>query len=75
MSLSNRYDYDLNPSGRVLSIYDSSDDTFGSCTKVFIEGKDNLISNEIVLNTGDGHGVFYTPIDEWVSPMMSWAKK
>jgi len=73
--LSNRYDYDLNPSGRVLSIYDSSDDRFGSCSEVFTEGKDNLKSNEIVLNTGDGHGVFYTPIAEWVVPMMSWAKK
>jgi hypothetical protein len=73
--LSNRYDYDLNPSGRVLSIYDSSDDTFGSCSRVFAEGKGNLETNEIVLNTGDGHGVFYTPIDEWVAPMMSWAKK
>ncbi len=73
--LSNRYNYDLNPSGRVLSIYDSSDDTFGSCSEVFSEGKDNLFTNEIILDTGDGHGVFYTPINEWVMPIMSWAKK
>lgn len=73
--LSNRYPYDLNPSGRVLSIYDSSDDTFGSCSQVFSEGQNNLVSDEIVLNTGEGHGVFYTPIDEWVIPMMTWAKK
>ena len=71
--LSNRYDYDLNPSGRVLSIYDISDDTFGSCSGVFEEGNINLVTNEIVLDTGKGHGVFYTPITEWVKPMMSWA--
>ena len=73
--LSNKYDYDLNPSGRVLSIYDSSDDTFGSCSRIFAEGKDKLITNEIVLNSGDGHGVFYSPINEWVDPILSWVKQ
>ena len=67
--------YNLTPTGRVLSIYDSNDDMFGSCSNIFSAGKDNLHSNEIVLNIGDGHGVFYQPMAEWIDPMINWAKK
>ena len=66
---------DLSPTGRVLSIYDSYDDTFESCAEIFSAGEEDLISKEIVLNIGDGHGVFYTPVDEWVLPLISWAKQ
>jgi predicted esterase len=64
----------LNPSGRVLSIFDSNDDSFESCSEIFSEGKDNLYSREIILNTGDGHGAFYSAMPEWVTPMIEWAK-
>lgn len=67
--------FNLNPSGRLLSIFDSNDDSFESCSEIFSEGKDNLQAREIVLNVGDGHGVFYTPMAEWINPMIAWAKK
>jgi hypothetical protein len=66
---------DLSPSGRVLSIYDSDDDKFESCAEIFSSGDKDLVSKEIVLDIGDGHGVFYNPIDEWVKPLVSWSKQ
>jgi hypothetical protein len=65
----------LNPVGKVLSIYDSNDDKFESCSKIFAAGDESLKSNELVLSIGDGHGVFYQPMDEWVQPMLKWAKQ
>ena len=65
----------LSPSGRVLSIYDSDDDKFESCAEIFSTGGEGLVSKEIVLDIGDGHGVFYSPIDEWVKPLISWSKQ
>jgi len=67
--------YDLKLSGRILSIYDKNDDSFGSCDELFATGKDDVVSNEIVLTIGDGHGVFYSPRDEWVDPLIEWAKQ
>jgi hypothetical protein len=65
---------DLSPVGRVLSIYDSNDDKFESCSEIFATASEGLEANEIVLNIGDGHGVFYRPLDDWVQPMVKWAK-
>jgi len=69
------YKFNLAPSGRVLSIYDSNDAKFNSCSEIFTEGSTNLQTKEIVLNIGDGHGVFYAPLTEWVTPMVAWVKK
>lgn len=60
----------LNPVGKVLSIYDSNDDKFESCAEIFASVEDGLTSSELVLNVGDGHGVFYQPMSEWVQPML-----
>jgi len=67
--------FNLNLSGKVLSILDSNDDRFESCSEIYSEGKDNLHSREIILNIGDGHGVFYTPMTEWLTPLIAWAKQ
>ena len=72
---SNIENFNLRPSGRVLSIFDENDDSFESCSEIFSEGKNNLHAREIILNTGDGHGAFYTPITEWVNPLIKWAQK
>jgi len=67
--------YDLHLNGRILSIYDKNDDRFGSCDELFTVGDESLVSNEIVLTTGKGHGVFYMPRDEWIEPLVDWAKQ
>ena len=42
---------------------------------LFATGKDNVVTNEIVLTIGKGHGVFYSPRDEWIDPVVEWAKQ
>ena len=67
--------YDIQLSGRILSIYDKNDDSFGSCNTLFATGSDNVVNNEIVLTIGKGHGVFYSPRNEWIEPVVEWAKQ
>lgn len=63
--------------GNVLSIYDSSDETAGSCQELFSfsEGKGISQYEEIVLNVGTGHGILYQPLDDWIIPSIQWAGK
>ena len=62
-------------SGRILSIYDSLDDKFGSC-----EGRlpKDLNFKEIALNSGQGHKLFRLADDAsmnlWKVPLENWAK-
>ncbi len=64
--------------GKVLSIYDSADYQYGgSCEEVFMlsEGNKGLSRyDEIVLNIGTGHGILYKPLDEWITPVIQWAR-
>jgi hypothetical protein len=62
--------------GNVLSIYESSDETAGSCQELFSfsEGKGLSRHREIVLNTGKGHGFLFKPLDEWIVPTIDWAE-
>ena len=66
----------VNLAGNVLSIYDSSDDYAGSCRDLFAfsEGKGLSKHAEIVLDIGTGHGILYQPLDEWVLPVVRWAR-
>ena len=69
-SKGDRYGVDL----KVRDIYDSNDDKFGSCAKIFSSGNEDLESRELVLEVGDGHGVFYKPLDVWVQPAINWSR-
>ncbi len=68
----NKFDLDLK--GRVLSIVDYNDDIFSSCEDMFNSSSGELQHKEIILQVGSGHGVFYTPNDKWIKPMMEWIK-
>jgi len=57
--------------GRFLSIYDSSDEWFGTCQEAF-ELADDLQAKEIVLKTGEGHGLFLDADPAWVDPVIKW---
>ena len=61
-----------NLSGRVLSIYDASDELAGSCQRAFDMSTQPLTYHEIELQTGQGHGAFYRPIPEWIDPVVKW---
>jgi hypothetical protein len=60
--------------GNVLSIYDYGDQLAGSCQELFTlsTGKGLARHAEIVLHVGIGHGILYTPMDEWVLPTIQW---
>jgi hypothetical protein len=64
--------------GRVLSVYDSADYQYGgSCEELFAlsESNEGLSKHdEIVLETGTGHGILYKPLDEWIAPVVQWAR-
>ena len=62
--------------GNVLSIFDKTDEFAGSCQKLFSfsGGKGLSKSAEVVLDIGLGHGMLYQPLDEWMLPVVQWAK-
>jgi hypothetical protein len=62
--------------GNVLSIYDSADTVASSCQEFFSSsvGKGLARHNEIVLHLGTGHGVLYKALDDWILPVVDWAK-
>ena len=61
--------------GRVLSIYDNSDEYAGSCRDLLDYSRDKGLTadQEIELHTGLRHGILYQPLDEWVLPSVEWA--
>jgi len=62
--------------GRVLSIYDQSDEIAGSCRDLFerCRGAGLARHDEIELHVGGGHGILYRPLDEWLEPTVAWAR-
>ena len=62
--------------GRILSIYDSGDEKFGSCSGV-INNSDRVRFEEYELDSGKGHKLFRIPkekfIEQWRDPLVGWA--
>ncbi len=60
--------------GNILSVYDYKDTTgAGSCQK-FVDGSTGVNRyKEIVVKLGNGHGLLYRPLKEWVDPAVEWA--
>jgi len=72
------YDYSLDMfkiCGNILSVYEKSDQLGGSCGELIGSNKDCIArTKEIELNLGNGHGFLFKPYDEWVIPVIEWAK-
>lgn len=62
---------DIQLYGRVLSIYETSDDV-GSCNLLKARSPKLKEFEEIAISTGKEHGAFYRPIDEWLVPLKRW---
>ena len=60
-------------SGRILAIYDDQDDVAGSCQEAF-EMSSPTATDEKVVSTGLGHGLFYVPNPAWIDPVIQWIK-
>jgi hypothetical protein len=63
--------------GNILSIYDSVDEFAGTCQEFFSlsEGRGISRYDEVILNVGTGQGILYKPLDEWITPLIQWARK
>lgn len=57
--------------GRFLSIYDHDDEWFGTCQEAFDRASD-FKPKEMVIKTGQGHGVFLEPNPAWIDPVIQW---
>jgi hypothetical protein len=58
--------------GRLLSIYEASDEYGQSCQEIASRSPESLIFAEIRLETGLAHGEFYQLRDEWIIPVLEW---
>jgi hypothetical protein len=58
--------------GRVLSVYEASDELAGSCRPLADRSEQPLSFNEIEISTGKLHGAFYMPLPAWVDPVLDW---
>lgn len=63
----------LRLTGRVLSIYETSDTLAGdSCEPLTRHPEKPQSFTETSISTGLSHGAFYTPIEDWVDPVLDW---
>jgi hypothetical protein len=65
---------DVRLSGRVLSIYEESDE-YGTTCKPFFDRAGKLTeTKEIALHLGIRHAFLYSPRPEWLRPAIDWAR-
>ncbi|WP_420126284.1 alpha/beta hydrolase [Longimicrobium sp.] len=63
---------DVDVRGRILSIYEASDELGTSCEPLFAQATAPGEHREIRIDTGAGHGAFYRPRAEWLDPLFQW---
>lgn len=65
---------DLHVTGRLLSLYETSDSLGVSSAPMFARrGPDSPI-REVALSLGFGHGTFFQPRSAWLTPAVTWAQ-
>jgi hypothetical protein len=57
--------------GRILSLYDESDEMAGPCASLFAPG---MVTKEVKLTTGLRHGLFFRPRPDWIDLVADWAR-
>lgn len=61
--------------GRMLSIFAANDMEAGSCRAAVEQGAGSgLVFQEIRIKSSKGHGLFFQPAPEWVTPVARWAR-
>lgn len=63
---------DVDVRGRILSIYEASDELGTSCAPLFTQATHAREHREIRITTGARHGAFYRPRPEWLRPLLQW---
>ena len=63
----------LRLTGHVLSVREESDTIAdGSCKPLADHAEHPSEFQEIQISTGRSHGAFYTPLPQWVNPVLDW---
>jgi dienelactone hydrolase len=65
----------LDVRGRILSIYEESDEAGRSCAQLFAKSKGAGKHEEIRIAIGGGHGAFFRPRKEWITPVLAWVRQ
>jgi hypothetical protein len=65
---------DLHVTGRLLSLYETSDSLGVSCAPMFERSAPGSVTREIALSLGLGHGTFFQPRPAWLTPVVTWAQ-
>jgi acetyl esterase/lipase len=65
---------DVDVRGRILSIYEASDEMGTSCEPLFAQASNPGEHREIRIATGAGHGAFFRPRPEWLDPLLQWVE-
>ena len=58
--------------GRILSVYETSDEVGRSCQGLFAKSGATGARSEIRINLGEEHGAFFRPHREWLAPVLTW---
>jgi hypothetical protein len=66
---------DVDVRGRILSVYEASDELGTSCEPLFARAGEVGEHREIRIETGAGHGAFFRPRAEWLDPLFAWIEK
>lgn len=61
-------------SGRFLSIYETTDAAL-SCGDLAARSGELASFEEIEITTGKEHGAFYTPLPDWIEPLLRWIQQ
>lgn len=65
---------DVDVRGRILSIYEASDELGTSCDPLFAQATNPGEHREIRIATGARHGAFYRPRPVWLQPVLQWVE-
>lgn len=66
---------DVDVRGRILSIYEASDELGTSCEPLFAQASEPGEHQEVRIDTGAGHGAFFRPRPEWLDPLFQWIER
>ncbi len=68
-------DSNLDVRGRILSVYEASDEMGRSCAQLLARSKGAGERKEIKIAIGGGHGAFFRPRQEWTTPVLAWVRQ
>ncbi|MEP7325659.1 MAG: alpha/beta hydrolase [Gemmatimonadota bacterium] len=66
---------DLHVTGRLLSLYETSDSLGVSCAPMFARRAPGSETRELPMSLGLGHGTFFQPRSAWLNPATEWAQR